>query len=619
MDKTALLPNLASLYHRGLLVPFIGSGMSRPACTSWNTFLEKLARQAGMDTEADTLANNVLDTVTLYRIADSVVHNMHALSHEEKCQRYRQAIQGWITPTPPEIPANMKALTDGLFWPLVLTTNYDDLYWAACDERVAKGRHEKRRGKQPPLILGRGLPDCHQVLRSLDRISPPILWALQGFLGGQRTKPEEIFRSDTINLPSHIDYDEHRLRLETQVVAGHQQYQQAINGDPHFRRAFAEVFRRRSLLFIGSGILEDYLLNLFSEIIYNHGASAYPHIALLPAKEKKNGRFDERFLQTRLGIKPIFWENSEEIGDLLNELKEVCKPQNPDGTLRDRTLLQGWTYTLTLPAEKLEKDLTPKAIPVTLAFQKVPTDLPDKSCAVFSAGRNSNNTPRLGSSGRGYFGKIDPEPSDWKPLDSQEAAYIYQYDGKPIFTIAARHPQHGTNSDYRDLGIIPEAVKIGLQRIDKLGYEVVYMGAIAAGGASAGLWHPVHPFAQTLRGIRRFVQLGKAKHIRAIHVCIVDPSIWAMLASSKLPVDEILTAEFMPLSVELYRSDGHIENYNLLVKDGSTVEQVLQQCNIAPEKWRIVLTPRPTDSKAELDMPDRIVTATMTVLVSPKV
>ena len=41
--------------------------------------------------------------------------------------------------------------------------------------------------------------------------------------------------------------------LAGQVVAGHQQYQNAINAHAHFRRAFAEVFRRRSLLFLGSG------------------------------------------------------------------------------------------------------------------------------------------------------------------------------------------------------------------------------------------------------------------------------------------------------------------------------------------------------------------------------
>ncbi|HZI03792.1 MAG TPA: hypothetical protein VEZ71_07205, partial [Archangium sp.] len=43
-----ILPFLASAYRRGVLVPFIGSGMSIPACTGWLDFLTQLADAAGV-------------------------------------------------------------------------------------------------------------------------------------------------------------------------------------------------------------------------------------------------------------------------------------------------------------------------------------------------------------------------------------------------------------------------------------------------------------------------------------------------------------------------------------------------------------------------------------------
>ena len=50
LDPTDVLAHLAALYRRGVLVPFIGSGMSRPLCTSWPIFLRKLAQLSEVET-----------------------------------------------------------------------------------------------------------------------------------------------------------------------------------------------------------------------------------------------------------------------------------------------------------------------------------------------------------------------------------------------------------------------------------------------------------------------------------------------------------------------------------------------------------------------------------------
>ena len=41
LNPSDILSHLVILHQRGVLVPFIGSGMSRPLCTSWPIFLSR--------------------------------------------------------------------------------------------------------------------------------------------------------------------------------------------------------------------------------------------------------------------------------------------------------------------------------------------------------------------------------------------------------------------------------------------------------------------------------------------------------------------------------------------------------------------------------------------------
>jgi hypothetical protein len=258
-----VLSTLVMLYRQGVLVPFIGSGMSLPTCTTWVEFLRKLAEEAGIEIPNELVeGDSIVEPQTLYRFADQTVAAIRPLRNIERARVYRNALRAWRDVDNPEIPPQTKSLAS-LFWPLVLSTNYDDLYWCAT--------HPSSR----PSIVGRTIDDCHRVLRALDETTPPILWVLQGFLGGQVADPEVYIK------------DSNRQReLLNQLVVGHQQYQRAINSEHHFRRAFAEIFRRRSLLFLGSGLLEDYLVNLFSEIIHHQGPGPYPHFVLVRTKER---------------------------------------------------------------------------------------------------------------------------------------------------------------------------------------------------------------------------------------------------------------------------------------------------------------------------------------------
>jgi hypothetical protein len=294
-----ILAVAATLYQRGLVVPFMGSGMSRPWCSSWPELLSRLSELARFESTSFLEKRDdqsPLDSAALYRVAEKIVTAMRPLSRDRRNENYLYALRS-SDGAGGAIPPQTQALAQ-IYWPIVVTTNYDDLYWSAVPE-VRK-----------PLILGRGREDCHILLRSLDESRPPVLWAIQGFLAGQLMPAEKVISSR-----------ERRDSLSDQVVLGHQQYQAAINETEHFRRAFGEIFRRRSLLFFGSGILEEYLVNLFGEILHHHGPGPHTHFALLHIKDRE--KFDRWFLETRLGITPVFYDDHSFITSFLTELLKL--------------------------------------------------------------------------------------------------------------------------------------------------------------------------------------------------------------------------------------------------------------------------------------------------------
>jgi hypothetical protein len=207
--------------------------------------------------------------------AEKLTTQLKALDLSNRIKILRQALSPQGPAKNEDILKKTKILVQ-TFWPLILTTNYDDCILAAAFDK--KFRYYAR---------GRSLEDCHNILLGLDESQASTVWYLQGFIGGQFNE------SRNFGIPPTT-----ATQLAQQIVLGHQQYQQVIHGEQHFRRAFAEVFRRRSLMFLGAGIKEEYLVNLFGEIIHHFGIGPYPHFALLPKHDQKD--VDEQFYQTRL-------------------------------------------------------------------------------------------------------------------------------------------------------------------------------------------------------------------------------------------------------------------------------------------------------------------------------
>lgn len=119
-------------YDAGRLVPFLGAGMSRRVCPDWQGFISNLESEAGLkngqvdDNSADALTRRGMRAVRLLRRREperfaEAIGRALAHDHNERCPQTEALAQIW--------------------WPLVLTTNYDDLYLTHAFNRWDSDAH----------------------------------------------------------------------------------------------------------------------------------------------------------------------------------------------------------------------------------------------------------------------------------------------------------------------------------------------------------------------------------------------------------------------------------------------------------------------------------------------
>ena len=286
MDTDLAVSTLRLAYRRGRLVPFIGGGMSMPikpgkaGLPGWDGLVAGLL--SAIDDESRATSEDRIVR------ADRAAARLRATGRLTEVIR---AVFGKVDAIPPQTVA-----LASLRCPLVISTNYDDLYVAAASPDRASDRQES------PVVLGRNPSDCHRVLRALAAPDHPVLWAIQGYVGGQ--SPKATIHTST------------EQRLADEVVVGHAEYRRVANAQPYFRRSFAEVFRQRTLLFIGSS-LERYLLDMFSEVIELLGPSPLPHFAVFSGDDCDAERRD---LTRTHGIHPVFLPEHTAVPEFLQSL-----------------------------------------------------------------------------------------------------------------------------------------------------------------------------------------------------------------------------------------------------------------------------------------------------------
>jgi SIR2-like protein len=281
----------------GRLVPFVGAGMSMEKLVGWEGFVQNLEKKANVYS-----VGNDHPEIRAQRAAAKLRHSgndaefIDAVRESLKGEKYNDL----------GIPAQTAALARS-FWPLTISTNYDDLLYGASI-RASQGRLR-------PLVLGRSASDCKRIMSSL--VSPfdrEIIWHIQGFVGGLH--PDCPAKTSGPDAPFS--------RLQQELVIGHSEYRKVTTTAVHFRRCFGEVFRTRSFLFVGTRLSEEYFWNLFGEVLELCGPSPVPHFALL----RKDAKVDIRFLAEEMNITVLQYRDHARLPVILGRLhREIIASQ----------------------------------------------------------------------------------------------------------------------------------------------------------------------------------------------------------------------------------------------------------------------------------------------------
>ncbi|MGG5807711.1 SIR2 family NAD-dependent protein deacylase [Falsiroseomonas sp. CW058] len=518
---------------------------------------------------APTLA--AADPESLYRAADRVAAWLRLRPPEERLELLRKALHD---PDMSDLPPQAVALAS-FNWPLVITTNYDDI--------VPRAYRRRRPGDAAGdfAILGRSRDDCARVVRSLDVLASPIVWYVQG----------------------HVGEGAVRRSLLDEVVVGHQQYQQAINASTSFRRAFSEVFRRRSLLFVGSGLAESYFVNLIAETLFSLGPSSQTHFALFCDADLQ-GRVDPEFLAVRLGITPVRYGASH--ADLPAALEAIGRDTAAPAPRARAFGLTRMTFTIPRGANG-------GASPVAVELRHGPVEAPpDGGCVVLSVGRDrvgGRFEPGLGSQARSFLRHfVGPgRRAETRFVDvaalPQGRMFRVLVRGEPIpvFLLAARELDHARHDDEaRSLAVVAEATKEALRAVEQAGFSQVAMGLMAAGPSRTD--EPPYCLAAQLSGIRAFAATPVPSRggISAVGIDIVDDEVWSPLVQGRIPVLDLLTSRLARVLVRVADEGGAVEEFALSVPHGSTIGDVLATYRIADEGIEISARPLPRRRLGEM-------------------
>jgi hypothetical protein len=566
-----VIPHLAALHRGGKLVPFIGSGMSIPACAGWTPFISRLCIATGICEEA---LHDGTPTEERLRRADDAMRVLRGWRSDRRRDEISNALRS--SDGVLEVPRQAKAHAE-FRWPLVITTNYEDVFlnavrlptWSkdACDVR------------------GRTLQDCHAVLRSLDWPSSPILWAIQGFLGGP-----------FMSLDETVPDESRRQALLAEIVISHRQYQEATYLNPHFRRAFSEVFRRRALLFLGSGLTESYLAGLFAETLMMQGQRAGTHFALLPAHEVNDGH--RRFLADRLGILAYAYDDYEEIIEVLTQLLASTKHFMPPH-YRVGLESAGSAVEISSLEYRIARSDGPEIV-VALANRGIIDDTKRQRVLwAVSVGRSWGHASDIlhhGGMSRPVLKELELSSAEFpaKPVDD----YLYRHEKDPrLVAVAARPTQEHPDSplDPRDLPKI-RAATLALLRYAAAddGIDAVRAGLLSAGPSAP--WNPIFPLVMMLAAIRDFSR--ETREPLRVEITVVDSRAWTRVVSGELPVHEILSTSRLPV---LVRIDSELDSADTIVymaEDGSTLSHLFEHMSLQVKDWEWTIVPTISTSRS---------------------
>jgi hypothetical protein len=572
MTFEQMLPRLVTAYDRGILVPFLGAGMSVDLCPDWQTLIEALEQgRTGTDSGGRSPSN---DPAALIRRANEAVRLLAMDSSSARITRVREAL--YAKPELNHGPshwghqvAQTTALAK-LWWPLVVSTNYDDLFarayhanrardaeteWSAAGTSVHEQPAVSRALYADHLhVLGRSRVHCADVLNALTTTVPSVLWAIHGYLA-RESSPE-------------------LAPLERELVVGHGEYRRLAHADPYYRRTFAEVWRRRSLFFLGSSIGDPHLLDLFSEIQEIHGTNPQPHFALVGP----GSGVDVEMLRTRFNILVMQLETFDELPKRLTELAARI------GALRPRA--SHWRFRLEdSPRAVTDADLE-------ILHGRMPDTALRKEEGVLVSG--------------GYLGPESTSASLYfSPAIANLIRKLVRHDLHPESGRSEFEPQgdvfvlKGTricairpwrDATTRDLTLMPRQLHAAF---DWAGREGVHHLRMTLVGAGASRHFPAAvPLTIIVRAFRAWRRQNPLRALR-VSVHVLDEAALFELRSGRLDIPELLTAEDLRLWLRI-ESPGldHVLPEPLIIAETTSLRELADGLRLpAPDQWHAMISP----------------------------
>jgi hypothetical protein len=562
-DWQGWMNTLVREYDAGRLVPFLGAGMSRKVCPDWKGFIKNLEGEAGLrdskpDKSADALTRRGMRAVRLLRRRDPDTFAQaidRALAHDpdEKCPQTRALAQIW--------------------WPLVLTTNYDDLYLTQAFKKWDNDRESSAAaaGAEPripsTLVFGRSNDDCQAIVRSLWEPSRPILWAMHGFL---RRNPEKGEPVDRYN------------RLATELVIGHEEYRRTIHTAVHFRRAFAEVYRNRSFLFLGSSLKDPHLLGLFDEILEVGGPSPRPHFAVVAGEREVP---NANFFRTRLNTQIIQIDDYRNLPRFLHDLRKRIDAGRPRTMTWAFSMRAKATVIAERPASRLE-----------ISRSGLPPRLDAGHCVAISAGTDGGANLFLSHWMRDYLGtfrsertnKIGINPPPPPELPADPTRHVVRHPHEPVFFAAARDR---TAADERyDLRSITPTVEELLDAAVGAGFGTVHAQLLAAGRQRTT--PAVFNLIEMARGFRNWCRANPAKSVRLI-VHVVAPDVLFNVDTNRIDVPAILLTEDVRFWVEVSERGQTAEMRAVSFPADTLIEKLVEEIDVPRHGWELLIRPSP--------------------------
>jgi hypothetical protein len=363
-------------------------------------------------------------------------------------------------------------------------------------------------------------------------------------------------------------------------VVGHHDYRRATHRDGHFRKAFAEVFRSRSLLFLGSSLAEPYMLDLFGEVLEFYGANPQYHFAFV-----RRGEGNADFLRTRFNIEVLEYDDYEDLPRWLNRLRNALNAPVPGMHSRRYTLAAPppEKTPLTAPAPRGESG----ACDLEIVYSALPLPAGPEACTALSAGVGSEGQRYLSASIRALIEKAHLEYPGFRMVSKTETApCVDRFGETPLYCVVTRN-----DTGARDLRVLGAAMEMLCDRAALDGFETVHtqLFAVGRGRAFPG------PFSLVTM-IRAFAGWRRAHPEAGLRLVlhVIDPDVRLDIDSGRIDVLELLSCEEVRFWVEIRHDGLEAERHIELRSPETTLGEIAERYHAASPHWRAEALPAPT-------------------------